>query len=530
MKARAGRRGDAGGARQGSTGASSLTALTIRGFAWSFTGTVSQALLQIVSMVVLARLLTPAQFGAAAAAGLVVGLCQVVSQIGVGPALVQRRTLDDQEISAAFYSSLLFSVLLAALLFVLSPWLNQLVGLPSDSSLLRLLTVALVLAGAAAAPMGMLQRELRFRSMAMVDLVAFGPATIGVGVVMAAMGRGAVSIVCGQIAGSVVTAIGYHALARSPLRPASPAAAWRSVRPLLRFGSGYSLSQLGNWFALNADNFVVANMLGPGPLGIYSRAYNLLSQPANVIGSAADKALFPAMAKVRDDGERLRNAYVRSASLVALVTVPSSVVLYVLAPEVVHLLLGDRWQAVVLPLQVFALVLLPRASYKISGSLTRATGAVYGGAWRQWLYAAEVLVGCGIGSRWGVNGVAVGASAAIVLHFLVMLRFSARVAPGLMRTVLTMYVKHLPLAAVAFLGAETAAVLVRPLGSDLLTIVLTGTAWASATALGLVLLRRFFRDEIGTIGNAVRSRRGRATEAADVEPEGARGGSGAPRR
>jgi O-antigen/teichoic acid export membrane protein len=480
--------------------------VTIRGFAWAFTGTVSQALLQIVSMVVLARLLTPTEFGAAAAAGLVVGLCQVVSQIGVGPALVQRQELTDREISAAFYCSLAFSTALAAVLFALSPVFNRLVGLPSDSTLLRLLTIALILAGAAAVPMGLLQRELRLRSMAMVDLLAMGPGAIGVSILLAARGWGAVALVCGQIVAAFITATGYHLLARPSMRPESPAAAWRSIRPLLRFGSGYSLSQLGNWFALNSDSFVVANVLGTGPLGIYTRAYNLLSQPANVIGSAADKALFPAMARVRDDGERLRNAYLRSASLVALATMPSSVLLFVLAPEVVSILLGDGWLAVVVPLQVFALVLLPRASYKISGSLTRATGAVYGGAWRQWLYAANVVVGCAVGSRWGVNGVAVGASVAIVLHFLVMLHFSARVAPGLMGAVLAMYIKHLPVSLLALVGAQTTAMLVRPLDSALLTVVLTTLAWALAATLVLVLLRRFFRDEVSIVRKALPSR------------------------
>ena len=180
---------------------------------------------------------------------------------------------------------------------------------------------------------------------------------------------------------------------------------------MIGFGSGYSLTQLGNWGAQNADNFVVASVLGTGPLGVYSRAYNLLSQPAAVIGGAADKVLFPAMARVRDDGERLRAAYVRSASLIALVAAPASVLLYVLAPEVVRVLLGAQWAAVVLPLQVFALVLLPRTTYKISTSLTRATGAVYRAAWRQWLYAAEVVVFCVIGARVaGVDGVAVGAA------------------------------------------------------------------------------------------------------------------------
>ncbi|MDQ1286646.1 MAG: hypothetical protein QG622_211 [Actinomycetota bacterium] len=490
------------GGRSGS--GPSLTAQTVRGFAWAFTGTVGQALLQVVSMVVLSRLLTPNESGMATAAMLVVGFSQLVSQIGVGPALVQRRTLDDREVAAAFYCSLVFSVLLAVLLAVFTPYVNLVVGLPADSILLRLLTVALVLVSLSAVPMGLLQRDLRFRAMALVDFLAFGPATIGTSITLAALGYGAISVIWGQIAGAIVTATGYHLLARPPMRLESPAAMWRAVRPLLGFGSGYSLSQVGNWFALNADNLVVTNTLGTWSLGIYGRAYQLLSQPANIIGSAVDKALFPAMAKVRDDGERLRGAYVRAASLIALATVPTSAALAVLAPEVIRLLLGDQWLAVIVPLQVFAVVLLPRASYKISGSLTRATGAVFAGAWRQWLYAGEVLGGCAVGAWWGVNGVAVGASVAIVLHFFVMLRFSARVAPGLMRDVLRMYVKHLPIAAVSYGTAQVVALAVRPTGSIILTMVLTLVAWALGTALALMLLRGWFRDELDVVLHLVR--------------------------
>ena len=500
-----------GGAK---SAAASLTAMTVKGFVWAFTGTIAQALLQVVSMVVLSRLLDKTEFGAAQAAGLVIGLSQVVSQLGVGPALVQRKTLNDREISAAFYSSLLLSGVLALLLVAVAPWVNPLLSLPRDSTLLPLLTVALVCAGAAAAPMGLLQRQLRFREMAMVDVLAFGPATIGVSVLLALLDFGAASLVWGQIAGGLTTAIGYHLLARMSLRPESPVAMWRSVRPLLGFGAWYSISQLGNWSALNADNFVTVNVLGTGSFGVYSRAYNLLAQPANVIGTAVDKALFPAMAKAKDDGERLRRAYVRSASLVALLTVPLSVVIWVLAPEIVGIMLGQRWLEVVVPLQIFALVLLPRASYKISGSLTRATGAVSGGAWRQWLYAAEVFVGCAIGTRWGINGVAVGASVAIVLHFLIMLRFSERVARGLMRSVLAMYTKHVPVALVSFAAAESVALavrpvgpMVRPVGPMFLTVVAVGVAWAIATVAAVVLLRRFFQAELDVVLSLVRSRR-----------------------
>ena len=224
---------------------------------------------------------------------------------------------------------------------------------------------------------------------------------------------------------------------------------------------------------------------------MYSRAYNLLSQPAAVIGGAADKVLFPAMARVRDDGERLRAAYVRSASLIALVAAPASVLLCVLAPEVVRVLLGPRWVAVVLPLRVFALVLLPRTTYKISTSLTRATGAVYRAAWRQWLYAAEVVVFCSVGAHVaGVDGVAVGAAVAIVAHFLVMLHFSARVSAGLMGATLRMYGRHLPALVATIAAVAGVAALVRPLGSDLLTLA-AGTrpprsprAWCSWPCAG----------------------------------------------
>src|SRR3712207_120417 len=196
-----------------------------------------------------------------------------------------------------------------------------------------------------------------------------------------------------------------------------------------------------SWVGLNGDNLVVTSTLGPTALGLYSRAYQLLVQPANLIGSVADKLLFPSLSRIQDGRERLARAYVLAGSLVALVTLPASVLLFVLAPEVVAVLLGPGWSAVVLPLQVFAVVLMPRTAYKISGSLTRATGAVLGGAWRQWLYAGEVVLGCAIGSHWGVDGVAVGASLAIVLHTATMLKFSARIERGLVTRVLGAYAK-----------------------------------------------------------------------------------------
>jgi O-antigen/teichoic acid export membrane protein len=225
------------------------------------------------------------------------------------------------------------------------------------------------------------------------------------------------------------------------------------------------------------------------------------------------------MSRIQDDRERLARAYVLANSLVALVTIPASVLLCVVAPEVVNILLGPGWSAVALPLQIFAVVLMPRTAYKLSGSLTRATGAVFGGAWRQWLYAGEVVLACWIGSRWGVVGVAAGTSVAIVLHWATMLVFSGRIGGRLVGRVLRAYAKSLPTAVVTAAVAIPTAAWLRETTSDVLTLLGVSAAAAIAAALSLLACRRLFREEISILRSGRGRRRTVAPHQAAVTPE-----------
>ena len=482
-----------------------MTRSAVRGLSWSMVGALGQALLQLVSIVVLSRLLTAEEFGTAVAATVVMGLAVVLGQLGIGPALVQSRHLGSADVATAFSVAAALGVVLAGVLFLAAPVVNPLVGLPADSWFLRLLSVVLVLGGLGSVSLGLLQRHLRFRALVLVELSSYGVGYLGTTVVLASAGAGAAALVWGQVVQALVTAVGAYALVRHPVRPPPWAVMAASARRLLGFGSAYSLSQLGNWVGLNGDNLVVTSTLGPAALGVYSRAYQLLVQPANLIGTVADKVLFPTLSRIQDDRERLARAYVLAGSLVALLTLPASVLLFVLAPEVVAILLGPGWTAVVLPLQVFAAVLLPRTAYKISGSLTRATGAVLGGAWRQWLYAAEVTVGCAVGSVWGIPGVAVGASVAIVAHFLTMLAFSARISRGLVGRVLRSYARSLPVALATAAVAWPVAAELRSSAPDLVVVLGTGASGVLAAVAALVVCRRLLRDELSVLAT-VRSR------------------------
>jgi PST family polysaccharide transporter len=142
--------------------------------------------------------------------------------------------------------------------------------------------------------------------------------------------------------------------------------------------------------------------------------------PAGAIGQVIDDVLFPAMAQVQQDRARVGRAYRRCIAGVALLTLPVTGVVVLLAPEIFAVLFGPRWVAAVLPFRILALGTLFRTSYKISDSLSRALGAVYRRAWRQWIYAALVIGGAWIGQHWGLSGVALGVLLALVVNFMLM--------------------------------------------------------------------------------------------------------------
>src|SRR5207249_289368 len=157
------------------------------------------------------------------------------------------------------------------------------------------------------------------------------------------------------------------------------------------------------------DNFVAVKWLGVQALGLYERAYQLMAMPATLLGQVLDDVLFPAMAQIQFDTGRLAVAYRRLVAGMAVMTLPLSAVAVALAPELIYAVLGPKWGDAALPFQVLAVGTLCRASYKVSDSLTRAVGAVYQRAWRQWIYAALALAPewcLGADGRWLAERVA----------------------------------------------------------------------------------------------------------------------------
>ena len=402
-----------------------LTRTTLSGLFWMFMGTGAQALLQIVVVAVLARLLNPEDFGVVSAALIIVGFSSIFSQLGVGPAVVQRPQLEDRHVKTGFTLSLIFGLLMTGAVWLFAPTAARFFHIEELPHVIRVLSFVFTLQGVSMIAEALVQRELRFRWLAVIEVTAFVAGYGAFGVTLAYLGFGVWALVGAQLAQAALKTV--ILLIVQP-HPKGLMLERRALTDLMYFGGGFTAARIGNYIAGQVDNLVVGRWLGPEALGIYGRAHQLMTAPANFFGQVLDRVLFPAMVKIQDHSQRLTVAYRRGVALIALVMLPASAVLFVLAPELIHVLLGPQWHGVIAPFQVFAVGMILRTSYKMSDSMARATGAVYRRAWRQSIYAVLVAAGAWAGLRWGLSGVALGVLVAIAVNFFLMAQLSVSVA------------------------------------------------------------------------------------------------------
>jgi len=402
----------------GGTGAPpGLTRRAIGGMFWTFSGTGVQVAVQVLAIMALGRLVTPEEFGLMGAATVVIACSQIVSQIGVGPAIIQRRELDQDHVRVAVTLSFLLGLLLGALVWVGAPAIASFYRMPELQPVLRAVAFLFPLDGLNTVSKSLLTRQLRFRLYITLDAGSYIVGYAAVGVLMAWLGYGVWALVVANLSQGILRTAAMYLAARHTVRPSLNL---RAARDLLSFGVGHSMAQIGTFLSQQGDNLVVGRWLGAAALGVYGRAYNLMVMPASAFGRIVNRVLFPVMAQVQDERDRLANAYERALAIVALVSLPLSSFLWVVAPEFIPVVLGPAWGGVVLPFRLFTVSLLFRMSSKISDACTKAAGEVYKRALIQFAYAALVVVGAIIGQRWGVGGVAVCVSIAMGINWLSM--------------------------------------------------------------------------------------------------------------
>ena len=395
--------------------AAPLFGRTVNAFAWRFVSESSRFGLQLAVMIVLARLLPVDSFGLLTLSMIVINFASR-AQLGVSSALVQCEELTETHVRVAFSLSVLSGIILALLIWLGAPLAAAIFRAEAVTNVLRLVSLSFLLMSFGAIAEALLERKLDFRSLLKVELLSYGIGYCLVAITLALFDYGVWALAWATVVYSLLKTGLLFSVSPHSWRPSF--AGSESIK-FLKFGTGTSLARLASFAAANGDYFVVGRWLGTTALGLYSRAFQLMSLPMYQFSSVINYVLFPAYAKIQNETDRLKRAYLGSVSLSVLVVLPALTSLGIAAPDLIVGCFGPQWIDATLPLQILCIGGVFQCTYNLADSLARAKGAVYWKFWCHTVYALCVLLASFIGSRWGIIGVAVGVVAAMsVIYFL----------------------------------------------------------------------------------------------------------------
>lgn len=389
---------------------------------------VCSAVTQLVTLVILSRLIEPADFGVLASCSVVISFANIFVDAGVAPAIVQRKKISSVFVTNGLILSILFGVAIYALVFLMAPLFASVFDDGRIASVLRVQSLTFLLLSFCLPAKALLERDLCFVKISRVELLR-SVCVAAIAVTFALHGEGLWSVVYAHLGGSLIYALLISAQRRYPIRLEYSI---RDLKALVEFGGGLTLTRFFNHLSQSADLFLVGSVLGVDLLGYYERALKMVRMPALLLGQVMDRVSFPLFARYQEHSN-LKIGFSRAVTIGYLVQFPACACIWILAPEIVRLLLGDGWDAVIPVMRILVLCLPFRIMIRLTDALVRAKGAVYRSALRKACYAIAVVVFCGIGTLWGIGGVAYGALSALIVNYVLMSLLSVKLTAGTLR-------------------------------------------------------------------------------------------------
>jgi PST family polysaccharide transporter len=383
------------------------------GLKWTTVSQASRLGAQLLSVLILARLLLPSDYGLVAMAAVVTGFASLFRDFGTAAAIIQKPDPSPQLLDSVFWLNVAFGVGLAVMLGLLAPLIAFAFAEPRLKEVLWVLLFTFPTVSLGAVHQALLEKSSRFRPLAIIESAA---AFIGLaGAVWAAWaGWGVFSLVLQTLLATFLTTAGLWMVSKW-----RPVLRWdaHEIRGVMGFSGNLVGFNVFNYFIRNADNLLIGRFLGATDLGYYSMAYRLMLWPLQNISNVVGRVLFPVFSRLQADQSRLGGAYIRATTAITLITAPLMFGFFVLREPFIAVALGDRWLPVANVLVWLMPVGLLQSIGTSVGTLYLATGRT--DVMFKWGIGAGLLVipAFAIGLQWGVTGVAAAYAVASLLLF-----------------------------------------------------------------------------------------------------------------
>lgn len=381
--------------------------------------------LQVASIVLLSRLLLPADFGVFSMCMAIVGASLLFQSMGLSSATVQVDEISREQQSNLFWVNISMGGILTILLVLLAPTLGRLFHEPLLDEVLVKVSPVLIFTGISAQFSASLKRNIEVGKIALSDIIS-SIVGVTISLVFAFFGFGYWSLVYGLLSRSCVRMLLLVYL--STFKPMMPCRRSK-MRHLIEFGKNITIYNTLEYLHRNVDNLLIGRFLGSSSLGLYSRAYSMITVVLRGCKNICFSVFFPILSRLQKNREEFRSYYLQMTWSISILAALCFAISFSMSEELILVVLGPGWEEVMPILRLFSFVLLVQI-IDLSRNvvlLSLGEGKIYaiGGGVQTLLTALGIIFGL----SWGIIGVAVGYTVASVISFLVLTVWSLRGTP-----------------------------------------------------------------------------------------------------
>ena len=381
---------------------------------WSAVAKVGGQLVNWSITLFVIRLLAPADYGLAAMLTLIIAFMSMLGDMGFGSSIVQSPTLETKEIRQTFGAALLVNGLVLLVMWAGAPAIAAFYDEPRLVDMTRVAALGFLGSGVVSVYGGLLQREMRFRTTARIDIVAGIVGNVAT-LVLAYLGFGAWALILG---GLVNTPVRCAMLLTSASRLYAPAFRFDDTKRLWSFGGSILATRIVWYWSSQADVLIAGKFLGKEALGFYSVAVHLASLPMQRAAGVINGVAFAAFAKIQHDPRAVTHNTRLGVRLMAFVTFPVLWGIAAVSPELVRIAIGPNWTESILPLTLVALTIPFRMIGSIVTTTVMSVGRVDIAMWTTVIGACIAPPLFYAGSRYGILGLSLAWVVAAPIMFL----------------------------------------------------------------------------------------------------------------
>lgn len=386
----------------------SLTSKTTKGVFWSGSSQVLKQIFQLIITAILARLLSPSDFGTLGMATVFISFITIFNEMGISAAIVQKKDMKHEHLSSIFFINIGMGLLLTALTIFVSPLIASFYQKDALKKIVIFLSFNFLFGSFAIIQQALLLKSFEFKKLMLADVVSLILSGF-IGIFLAYSGFGVWSLVIQSLANTLFRVISLWIV--SSFRPKF-LFDWNGVKNYFLFSFNVLGSNIINYFARNLDYLLIGKFLGPAQLGYYTLAYKLMLYPLKNITSVIAGVFFPAFSAIQDNKPKIKEAYLKGIQYIALLTFPLMLGLFAIAPEFIMVVYGKKWGPAIFVIRVLCFT-------GMCQSIGTTVGTIFLSCGRpdlqfKWsIFAVPLIcIAIAIGLKWGINGVAVSYTAA----------------------------------------------------------------------------------------------------------------------